>query len=253
MTAVLRIFERLWLPILLVVIWWFASANSTNPYVPSLQKITEVIARDFSNGVLVSGLVFSLTNLVVGFLIAVVAGVGLGLLLGETRVLFDALAPLINFIRSIPQTAMVPLIIGAFGIGGGPKIGAIAFACVWPILLNTIDGVRGIEPIVRDASRVYRIPTMLHFRRILLPTALPQIVAGVRVALPIAIVMMVVTELFAAEDGIGFYILNSSSRFKIPETWGGALIVGVIGYILSALFILFERRVLRWYFKSAAK
>ncbi|MBP1326345.1 ABC-type nitrate/sulfonate/bicarbonate transport system permease component [Leucobacter exalbidus] len=192
-------------------------------------------------------------NLLYGFVIAVVVGIVLALILGETKVLFEALSPLINFIRSIPQTALVPLIIGAFGIGGAPKIMAIAFACVWPILLNAIDGVRGIEPTVRDAAQVYRIPKALYFRRILLPAALPQIVAGIRVALPIAIVMMVVSELFAAENGIGFYILNSSSRFKIPETWGGALLVGLLGYILSTLFIVLERRILRWYFLSAAK
>jgi sulfonate transport system permease protein len=88
---------------------------------------------------------------------------------------------------------------------------------------------------------------------VVLPAAVPQIVAGSRVALPIGITVMVVSELFAANKGLGFYILNASATFQVPETWAGALLVGVIGYILSVLFIVIERRILGWYFKSGAK
>jgi sulfonate transport system permease protein len=180
-------------------------------------------------------------------------GIAGGLILGETKRLREIVDPVIHFFRSVPQAALVPLIIGAFGIGQGPKIYTIAFACMWPVLLNTIDGVLGVEPTVRKFSKVYRIPRGLHFRRVVLPAALPQIVAGVRVALPIGITVMVVSELFASNKGLGFYILNSSATFQVPETWAGALLVGVIGYILSLLFVVVERRILGWYFKSGAK
>lgn len=253
MNTVTRLLERLWLPAVLVAAWWFASANSTNIYVPSLERILSTLARDLGNGVIVDGAIFSLTNLAVGLGLAIIVGVVLGLILGESQWLFDTVSPIIHFIRSVPQAALVPLIIGAFGIGAGPKMYTIAFACVWPILLNTIDGVLGVELTIRRVSKVYRVPKPLYFRKVVLPAALPQIVAGVRVALPIGIVVMVVSELFAANQGLGFYILNSSSRFKIPETWAGALLVGVIGYLLSLLFTIVERRVLRWYFLSGAK
>lgn len=252
MTSLTRFLERLWLPVVLIAVWWFASASSTNPYVPSLENIWNTILRDFANGVIVSGALFSLNNLAVGLGIAIVVGVGIGLILGESKWLFDTVSPLINFIRSVPQAALVPLIIGGFGIGAGPKMWAIFFACVWPIMLNTIDGVLGTEISVRRVSRVYRIPKSLYFRRVVLPSAMPQIVAGVRVALPIGIVVMVVSELFAAQEGLGYYILNNSSRFKVPETWAGALLVGVIGYLLSLLFVFFERRILKWYILSGA-
>lgn len=253
MTAVLRVFERIWLPIALIALWWFASANSDDFYVPPLNVIVETMWRDILNGVVWNGAVFSLTNLIVGLACAIVIGVVLGMILGETKWLFDTISPIIHFIRSVPQTALIPLIIGAFGIGAGPKMWAVAFACVWPIMLNTIDGVRGTELTVRRVSKVYRIPRGLYYRKVVLPSAMPQIVAGIRVALPIGIVVMVVTELFAASEGLGFYILNNSSRFKVPEAWAGALLVGIIGYVLSLLFILFERRVLRWYILSGAK
>lgn len=251
--ALLNVLQRTWLIVVVFAAWWIVSANSTNLFIPSLEDILLSLRRDLSNGVIGSGAGYSLTNLGVGLLLAVVVGIAGGLVLGETRRLREIVDPVIHFFRSVPQAALVPLIIGAFGIGQGPKIYTIAFACMWPVLLNTIDGVLGVEPTIRKFSKVYRIPPGLHFRRVVLPAALPQIVAGIRVALPIGITVMVVSELFAANKGLGFYILNSSATFQVPETWAGALLVGVIGYILSLLFIVFERRILSWYFRSGAK
>ena len=247
------VLQRTWLIVVVFAIWWIATADSTNVFIPSLQSILVSLGRDLSNGVIASGAAYSLGNLAAGLLIAVALGIIGGLMLGETKRLREIVDPVIHFFRSVPQAALVPLIIGAFGIGQGPKIYTIAFACMWPVLLNTIDGVLGVEPTIRKFSKVYRIPRGLHFRKVVLPAALPQIVAGVRVALPIGITVMVVSELFAANKGLGFYILNSSATFMVPETWAGALLVGVIGYILSLLFVVLERRILSWYFKSGAK
>lgn len=248
-----RIFDRTWVIVLVLGVWWVASARSTNFFIPSLQEILVVLWRDLGNGVLLDGASYSLSNLAGGLALAIVAGVGAGILIGEMPRLRRVVDPILHFFRSIPQAALVPLIIGAFGIGQGPKIYTIAFACLWPVLLNTVDGVLGVEPTIRKFSKVYRIPPVLHFRRVVLPAALPQIVAGVRVALPIGITVMVVSELFAASRGLGFYILNSSATFKVAETWAGALFVGIVGYFLSLLFIVIERRLLRWYFISGAK
>lgn len=251
--SITQVIWWLWLPVVLIAIWWFASAQSTNIYIPPLQSIVEVVVEGFADGTLWVATGVSLANLFLGLLIAIVVGVGLGLILGETKRLHLILDPYIHFLRSVPQSALVPLIIGAFGIGSTPKIYAIAFACVWPILLNTIDGSLGVDVGVRRVARVFAVPRMLYYRRVVLPGAMPQIVAGIRVALPIGIVVMVVAELFASNVGLGFYILNSSSTFQIPETWGGALLVGVIGYALVLLFSLLERRLLSWYYKSAAR
>lgn len=248
-----RLFEGTWIIVVLLLVWWILSADSDNVFLPPLSSIFEALWRDLRSGVVADNAAFSLANLLLGLLIATVLAVVLGLRLGETRVLREILDPIIHFFRSIPKSALVPLIIGAFGIGAGPKVFNIAFACFWPILLNTIDGVRGVEINARRMARVYRIPRRLYFRRVVLPGALPQIVAGVRVALPIGITVMVVSELFAAERGLGYYILASSARFLLPETWAGALVIGIIGWLLSLIFSAIERRILRWYFKSGAK
>lgn len=253
MKVAVNVLERVWLPVVLVAIWWVASANSTNVFIPPLSKIVTAVARDFANGKLIEAMGVSLSNLAIGLAIAIVVGVVFGLILGETQRLRLILDPFIHFVRSVPQSALVPLIIGAFGIGAEPKIYAIAFACVWPILLNTIDGARGVEVGVRRVSRVFKVPRALYYRKVVLPGAMPQIVAGVRVALPIGIVVMIVSELFASNKGLGFYILNSSSTFQIPQTWGGALLVGVIGYLIILLFSVAERRILSWYIRSGAQ
>ncbi|MGI8393231.1 ABC transporter permease [Leucobacter sp. W1038] len=247
-----RVLEKSWLIVALVLLWWFASSGSTNVFFPPLSVILDTLWRDLSNGLLIGYLGFSLTNLAVGLAIAIVVGIGLGLLIGEVRPLRDALDPYVSFARSIPQAALVPLIIGTFGLGPGPKIYTIAFACLFPILLNTIDGVRGIEPTIRRFGKVYRISPARYFRRVVLPGATPQIFAGIRVALPIGITVMVVSELFAANKGVGFYILNSSSTFQMAQTWAGAILVGIVGYLITLIFFRIERIPLRWYFKSGA-
>lgn len=242
-----------WLVIVVFAAWWFLSAGSTNPFVPSLQRILEVLWRDLTNGIILGHIGYTLTNLVLGLGIAIVIGVLGGILIGERTAVRETSEPIIHFIRSVPQAALVPLVIGAFGIGMGPKVLTIALACVWPVLLNTIDGVRAVDTTARSMSRVYRIPKILYFRRVVLPSSLPQILAGVRVSLAIGVTVMVVTELFGADRGLGYYILNSSATFQIAESWGGALLVGVLGYLLNLAFLAFESVALRWYFASGAK
>lgn len=252
MRTLRKIGEKCWLVVALVLLWWFASAGSTNVFFPPLQTILETLSQDLQNGLLIGYLGFSLGNLAVALFLAIVFGIGLGLIIGEVRWLRDALDPFISFLRSVPQAALVPLIVGTFGLGSGPKIYVITFACVFPILLNTIDGVRSIEPTIRRVGMVYRISPARYFRKVVFPGALPQIFAGIRVALPIGITVMVVSELFAANKGVGFYILNSSSTFQLAQTWAGAILVGVIGYTISIIFFRIERIPLRWYFKSGA-
>lgn len=250
MALLKKIVESWWLVVVLVLAWWFFSAGSTNIFVPPLSEIVATLWRDLQSGLLVGYVGFSLWNLAVGLAFAIVIGIALGLLIGEFRWLREALDPFIDFARSVPQAAIVPLIIGTFGLGAGPKMYTIAFACVFPILLNTIDGVRSIEPTIRRFGKVYRITPVRYFRRVVLPGALPQVFAGIRVALPIGVTVMVVSELYAANQGVGYYILNSSSTFHLTETWAGAVLVGIIGYLISIIFYRIERIPLRWYFKS---
>lgn len=243
--------QAAWLPVGLFALWWWVSADSTSIYFPSLSKIVALTWADLVNGPLPGFIVFSLGNLAAGLAIAVASGIALGLLLGWVPLANRLVDPLLQFFRSMPKAALVPLFIGALGIGALPKVYTIALGCVWPVLLNTIDGVRGVEPEQLEMARAYRIPLHLRLWRVVLPAAGPQIVAGVRVSLAIGVVVMVVSEIYGSQQGVGYYVLNASRAFDVPQTWGGTLLIGLIGYALSTAFVAAERWFLRWHFLRA--
>jgi ABC-type nitrate/sulfonate/bicarbonate transport system permease component len=239
-----------WLPVAIVVLWWLGSQNSSSFFFPPLSKIISVTLRDLGSGVLWSHLFTSLANMVMGLSIATFLGVAFGLLIGELKGLREATAPFLNFLRAIPPAAIVPIVIVALGTDAAPKVFLISFACIWPILLNTIDGVRGINPQLIETARAFRIPFSLRNRRIYIMAALPQIMAGIRISLAIALVLMVISEFVGASKGLGFYIREQKEAFAMAEAWGGTILTGFLGYLLSAIFLRFERWTLAWHFQD---
>lgn len=248
--SMMRLVWLWWLPVTLIAAWWFASAGSTSFFFPPLSRIVEVTLRDLVNGELVHHMRHSMVNMLVGLAISTLVGVVAGLIIGEWRTLREATEPFLNFVRAIPPAAIVPIVIVAMGIGPEPKIFLIVFACTWPILLNTIDGVRGMNPQMMEMARAFQIPFGLRNRRILVMGALPQIMAGVRIALAVSLVLMVISEFVGASSGLGFYIRAKKEAFAMAEAWGGTLLTGLLGYLLSAIFLRFERWTLHWYLRS---
>ena len=239
-----------WLPIVLVGCWWVLSSGSTNFYFPSLEKIFSVMMRDFANGLLWKHMLASLGNMAMGLIIATVLGVGFGLVIGELRSVREATGPFLNFVRAIPPAAIVPIVIVAMGVGAEPKVFIIAFACVWPILLNTIDGVKGMNPQLMETARAFQVPFVLRNRKVLFMAALPQIMAGLRISLAVSLVLMVISEFVGASEGLGFYIREKKESFAMAEAWSGTILTGVLGFLLSSVFLWFERWTLAWYFQS---
>ena len=127
------------------------------------------------------------------------------------------------------------------------KVFIIAFVCVWPVLLNTIDGVGGVDPTLRETSRVYGVPRRDAILRVMLPAASPQIAAGMRTSLSLALILMVISEMVASSNGIGYFVLQSQRSFAIPEMWSGIILLGILGYLFNAVFLLLERRTLAWH------
>jgi ABC-type nitrate/sulfonate/bicarbonate transport system permease component len=240
-------------PVVLVVLWWTLSADSTSAFYPSL----ETILRNFKDTWLFahvgSDVVPSLLRFALGYLLATFLGVTLGVLLGRLRTLDLAFQPSVQFARSIPATGLVPVSITLMGIGNAPKIWLIGFVCMFPILLNTIDGVRGIERGLEDVGRTFRLTRRQRIFQIQLPSAAPQIFAGMRISLAFAFIMMIVTEMVGATSGIGFVTLNAQQSFQVPLMWAGMLLLGILGAFLNFLFLLIERRVLAWQYRSSGR
>jgi ABC-type nitrate/sulfonate/bicarbonate transport system permease component len=235
------------LPIILLAAWWFASADSTDFFFPPLSEILTALKDEWFGPRLLDDVVPSVLRLLAGYAVAIVIAVTLGVLIGTSRTVRGMLEPVLEFFRAIPPPVLVPIFILLFGIGDGMKIIVIAFGCMWPILLNTVEGVRAVDSVLSDTARVYRITGSARLRKLVLPSASPQIYAGLRQGLSVAIILMVISELFAASNGLGFAVVQAQRSFAIPETWAGMLMLGLLGFLLAMLFKVVENRQLAWY------
>ncbi len=234
-------------PIAILVAWGVWSAGSDTFYVPPLTDILTTFEETWLFERVGSDVLPSLARLGAGYAIAVAAGILIGVPLGLSPTARRAASPIVEFLRAIPPPALLPPAIVVIGIGNSMKVFIIAFVCVWPVLLNTIDGVTGIDPTLNDTSRVYGVRGLERMRRIVLPAAGPQIFAGMRTSLSLAVILMVISEMVASTNGIGFFVLESQRSFAIPEMWSGILLLGILGYILNLAFALVEHRVLAWH------
>ena len=234
-------------PILVVVVLGVWTASQDSYYFPPLTEVLTTFKDTWLFDKFGSDVVPSLVRMGVGFSIAVVAGVSLGMVFGRSRRARRASAPIVEFLRAIPPPALLPFAILVIGVGASMKIFIIAFVCVWPILLNTIDGAAGIDPTLEDTTRVYGISKRDNLLRVVLPAAGPQIFAGLRTAVSLALILMVISEMVASTNGIGYFVLQSQRTFAIPEMWSGILLLGILGYTLNGTFVIIERRVLRWH------
>lgn len=247
MDTLRRLASVLGLPAVLVATWWFASSGSIDPFFPPLSRILTAFRDTWSGEALTSDVVPSLTRLAIGYMAALVIGVGLGVLIGSNRWLRSFAEPVLEFLRAIPPPVLVPVIILAAGIGDLMKVIVIVSGALWPILLNTVEGVRGVDDVLEDTCRSYRIRGQLRLRHFVLRAASPQIMTGARQALAIGIILMVISEFFASSDGLGYLIVDFQRTFRIPAMWSGVLLLGIIGVILALLFRLVESRILNWY------
>ncbi|MFF9039032.1 ABC transporter permease [Streptomyces sp. NPDC014892] len=235
------------LPGVLFAVWWFATAGSTDFYIPPLSTVLGKFGEVWTGERLMSDVVPSLVRLLTGYLLAVAVGVGLGLVVGMHRRVRDVLEPVLELFRAIPPPVLVPVIMLFAGIGDTMKVIVIVSGCMWPILLNTVEGVRAVDEVLSDTCRSYGITGPSRLWHLVLRSASPQIVTGMRQALSIAIILMVISEMFAASNGLGFAIVQFQRSFAIPEMWSGVLLLGLLGFALSLLFRVAENRVLAWY------
>jgi len=243
----LRLVFVLALPLVLLGLWWLASDDSTNPFWPPLRTILTSFPDVWTPERLRADVVPSVLRLAAGYAVAAVVGVAVGTVIGSYRRVRALCEPVLEFLRAIPPPVLIPVIMLFAGIDDTMKITVIASGCVWPILLNTVEGVRAVDPVMAETARSYGITGAARLRNVVLRSASPQIFAGLRQALSIAIILMVISEMFAASNGLGFTIVQFQRGFAIPDMWTGILVLGLLGFVLSVVFQLVERRVLGWY------
>jgi sulfonate transport system permease protein len=246
-------------PIVLVAIWWAVTAivlPITSPtsafFFPTPMEIGSAFAEAFLGPGMFEFVLPTLGRFLTGYGVAALIGIVVGVLLGVHLTARLAALPFINFFRSLPGVTLIPIITLFLGLGDAQKIALIAVASIWPILINAMDGTRSVDLTVRESMRAYRVGSLDRYRFVILPSASPQIFAGLRISLAVALIVAVVSELFGASGagsgaGIGYFLINAQTSFNMPELWAGVVLIGVIGYGLNALFNVLENRLLAWH------
>jgi ABC-type nitrate/sulfonate/bicarbonate transport system permease component len=189
----------------------------------------------------------SLGRMLAGWLLAGVVGIAFGTVLGLARRLAGYVDPIIHFLRAAPGPALLPVFMVIFGIGTDMKIFFIAFGSVWPVLLNTMDGVRAVDPAHLDTAATFRIGTTARVVKVVLPAASPRMVAGLRISLAIALVLMVISDMVNSTGGFGFALIEAQRSFRILDLWAGIVLLALVGFTFNALFQVGERHLMAWH------
>jgi ABC-type nitrate/sulfonate/bicarbonate transport system permease component len=241
--------------ILGVVVWQLATSLADDAYFPTPLTIVRSmyhlwfsgpVSRLFLTDLAVHNILPSLGRLLAGWAIAGVIGVVLGMMLGRSRTGLDYVGPLISFGRALPAPALLPLFLVLFKIGTPVQLVTIVFGLVWPVLLNTIAGAQAIDQVQVDTARAFRIPRVRWLFGIVLPAALPKILSGLRISLALSLVLMVISELVGATNGIGYQFQVAIQSFDLTITWAWIVLLGVLGNLLNWIFLTLERRALFW-------
>lgn len=191
--------------------------------------------------------VYTLIRLLSAFILSLLIGIPIGLFMGWSRNVYKSLEFLVDFSRSIPASALFPLFILFFGIGDLAKIAAAAWASGFVIIINTMYGVFHARQMRLKMAKIMNVPLHILIIKILFPESLPSIMVGIRQAVSLSLVIIVITEMFIGTDyGLGQVIIDSQLVYRIPEMYSAIIITGLLGYILNKLFLIIERRVVHW-------
>jgi ABC-type nitrate/sulfonate/bicarbonate transport system permease component len=233
---------------LLLAAWEYASTvRLIDPVsMPRVSLIAASWLKSIDGGALIRALLPTLGRIFAGFGLAVVVAVPLGLLMGSVPLVYRLLEPLTELIRPIPSSAYIPVAILFLGIDNEMKVFVIFIACLFPILLNTYGGVRGIDPVLIDTGRTFGLSRLKALWQIVLPAALPSVLTGMRISLGIALIVSVVAEMIAGNSGIGYFILDMQRVFRVPEMFAGIFTLGILGFAINFVFLKIEGRLLHW-------
>lgn len=204
------------------------------------------LASGISSGSLASEIATTLEGYSEGLAIAVLVGVALGVAIGMSRTLLDATSVVLEFLRPIPSVALIPLAILFFGLGIPMRRFVVAFAAVWPIMINTLYAVRGVDRALYDVAATSGVSGIGRLARVTLPAALPGIATGIRLGASVALVVGVTAEFVTGTDGIGSYMHRQQLAFQLPELYAAIVLTGVLGLAVNVGLRAAERRIVFW-------
>jgi NitT/TauT family transport system permease protein len=188
----------------------------------------------------------SLSRSLIGFALSIVSGVPLGLLMGWYKGVANTLSPLLEALRNTAALALLPVFILLLGIGETSKIALIVYASSWPILLNTVSGVRNVDPLLIKSARTMGLSSSQLFRKVILPASVPTIFVGIRLAGATSLVVLVAAEMIGAKAGLGYLIIYAQYNFQIAHMYFGILTITLIGVLFNGFLQRVERHFTSW-------
>lgn len=231
-----------------VALWqWVANAKLVSPvFLPGPDRAWASLVRGFTDGDLMAKVAGTLQHMLVGWLVASLVGIALGALIGSSPRIRPYITPTLEFLRPLPVSAVIPVAIAFFGLSQTMTLFVIAFGAVWPMLLSTVHGFAAVEPRLYEVARSLHLSRMAVIFKIGLPSASPDILAGMRISVTVALILSVVCEMLAGLDGLGHWILLSARAFRSADLFAGVILLGVIGYVTALAVAQVERRLLVW-------
>jgi NitT/TauT family transport system permease protein len=215
-------------------------------FLPPLHEVLQALWGLVKNGQLQQHVVASLTRSVLGFGIAVIGGVALGLVVAWYEGLREFLNPLLELFRNTAALALLPVFTLLLGIGETSKIAIVAYASFFPVLLNTVAGARTMDPLLIRAAQSLGLSSVQLFQKVILPSAVPTIFTGIRMGGTASILVLIAAEMVGAKAGLGYLIVNAQSSFQIPDMYAGILTVSVFGLLANTVLVRLERHFSRW-------
>jgi len=237
---------------MIVLAWqWQADAGLIpSLYLPSPKATFAAIAKGFDTGDLGWRFLGTVERMIYGWLIASLIGIALGSAIGLSRQVRAYLQPMLEYLRPLPASALIPVAIPILGLTDEMVLAVIGFAALWPTLLATIHGFAAVEPRLYEVGRLLKLNRMQVIWRIALPNALPDIISGMRLSLTYALILSVVGEMLSGREGLGSWILFSARMYKAADLFAGVMLLGLIGYVSALLIGGAEKRLVRWKYNN---
>jgi NitT/TauT family transport system permease protein len=215
-------------------------------FLPPLSQVLQAWWGLAVSGQLAQHVEASLIRSLSGFGLAIVISVPLGLFIGWYKPVATLLNPLLELFRNTAALALLPVFVLILGLGETSKIAIILYGCAWPILLNTISGVRTVDPLLVKSARSLGLPPLRLFQKVVLPAAVPTIFTGIRLAGAYSILILIAAELVGAKAGLGYLITYAQFNFDVPDMYAGIITISTMGLVINQLLVALERRFSTW-------
>jgi NitT/TauT family transport system permease protein len=238
-----------WLVLGLLLLFWELGARAAPKlqlYLPPVSRVFAALGQLVQSGSVVGHLAVTVGRFLEGYLLSAAIGVALGIILGYFRLLHELFETLIEFLRPMPSVAIIPVAILMLGIGDSMIVAVTIYATVWPILINTIDGVRHIEQVLIQTGRTFGLTRFKILWQVILPASSPYIVTGLRIGLSIALILVTTAEMVAGSKGLGFFILDEERSMNSGNMYSGIILVAALGYAINRLFLVLEAKAFKW-------